>query len=162
MLRWAIPAFRLPRNILEQEIDTIRKLGGEFKLNTKLGVDITLDDLRRDYDAVFLAVGAQVSKSLGCSGEEQALSALDFLGKVAEGLHPEIGNDVLILGGGNTAMDASRTAVRLGAGNVKVLYRRSRREMPCLMSEVEAAEEEGVALETLVAPLALSPELWFL
>ncbi|MBN2319395.1 MAG: FAD-dependent oxidoreductase [Acidobacteria bacterium] len=156
MLRWAIPAFRLPRNILEQETDMILALGGEFNLNTKLGVDMTLDDLRRDYDAVFLAIGAQGSRSLGCSGEEHAVSALDFLGKVAEGLRPEIGNDILILGGGNTAMDTCRTAVRLGARNVKVLYRRSRREMPCLMSEVEAAEEEGVNLETLVAPLELA------
>jgi formate dehydrogenase major subunit len=157
MLRWAIPAFRLPKHVLEQEIETIRLLGGEFILQKQLGRDFTLDDLRRDYDAVFLALGAQGSKSLGCPGEELALSALDFLGNVAEGLRPEIGRDILILGGGNTAMDASRTAVRLGAGNVKVLYRRSRREMPCLMSEVEAAEEEGVRLETLVAPVELKP-----
>jgi formate dehydrogenase major subunit len=155
MLRWAIPEFRLPRDILEQEIDTVRKLGGDFKLNTKVGADITLDDLRRDYNAVFLAIGAQGSKGLGCPGEELAVSALDFLGKVAGGFNPEIGNDILILGGGNTAMDACRTAVRLGARNVKVLYRRSRREMPCLMTEVEAAEEEGVRLETLVAPVEL-------
>ncbi|MBN2244105.1 MAG: FAD-dependent oxidoreductase [Acidobacteria bacterium] len=156
MLRWAIPAFRLPREVLKLEIDVIRKLGAEFRLNTKLGADMTLDDLRRDYDAVFLAIGAQGSKSLGCRGEEHAVPALDFLGEVAEGRRPEIGRDVLILGGGNTAMDASRTAVRLGARGVKVLYRRSRREMPCLMSEVEAAEEEGVGLETLVAPVELS------
>lgn len=155
MLRWAIPEFRLPREVLEQEIDTIRKLGARFNLNTKLGGDLSLDDLRRDYNAVFLAIGAQGSKSLGCPGEDLAEPALEFLGKVAEGLSPEIGNDILILGGGNTAMDTSRTAVRIGARNVRVLYRRSRREMPCLMSEVEAAEEEGVILETLVAPIEL-------
>ena len=155
MLRWAIPEFRLPRNILASEIETIRKMGGQFKLGIKLGRDFQLEDLRRDFNAVFLAIGAQRSKSLGCPGEELALPALDFLGDVAGGARPEIGDDVLILGGGNTAMDACRTAVRLGASNVKVLYRRSRREMPCLMSEVEAAEEEGVFLETLVAPVRL-------
>jgi formate dehydrogenase major subunit len=156
MLRWALPAFRLPREVLEREIDCIRLLGGEFRLGMKLGRDFTLSDLRSGYDAVFLAIGAQGSKSLGCPGEDLALPALDFLGKVAEGLRPEIGLDVLVLGGGNTAMDASRTAVRLGAAGVKVLYRRSRNEMPCLMSEVEAAEAEGVILETLVAPVRLT------
>lgn len=156
MLRWAIPAFRLPRDILEKEIEVIQKLGGEFRLNMKLGTDMTLDDLRRDYDAVFLAIGAQGSTSLGCPGSELAVSALEFLGQVADGHSPDIGGDVIILGGGNTAMDTSRTAVRLGVRTVKVLYRRSRREMPCLMSEVEAAEEEGVLLETLVAPIALT------
>jgi formate dehydrogenase major subunit len=156
MLRWAIPEFRLPRRVLEQEADTVRSLGGEFRLGVKLGRDIALGDLRKDFDAVFLAIGAQGSKNLGCPGEELALPALDFLGKVAEGSDPAIGRDVLILGGGNTAMDACRTAVRLGAPNVRVLYRRSRREMPCLMSEVEAAEEEGVRLETLVAPVELT------
>jgi formate dehydrogenase major subunit len=156
MLRWAIPEFRLPRKVLDQEIETIKKLGADFKLQVRLGRDFSLGDLRRDFDAVFLAIGAQGSKSLGCPGEEFALPALDFLEKVADGLRPEIGEDVLILGGGNTAMDASRTAIRLGTRTVKVLYRRSRREMPCLMSEVEAAEEEGVLLETLVAPVELA------
>jgi len=155
MLRWAIPEFRLPRDILGKEIETILQLGGRFSFGVKVGQDIQLEDLRRDYDAVFLAVGAQGSKSLGCPGDELALPALDFLGNVADGKPPKIGNDVLILGGGNTAMDASRTAVRLGAANVRVLYRRSRREMPCLMSEVEAAEQEGITLETLVAPVQL-------
>lgn len=155
MLRWAIPEFRLPRNVLDQEIETVRQLGAEFKLRIRLGRDVQLQELRRDYDAVFLAIGAQSSKSLGCPGEDLAMPALDFLGAVAGGDHPEIGNDVLILGGGNTAMDACRTAIRLGASNVSVLYRRSRREMPCLMSEVEAAEREGVRLETLVAPTRL-------
>ena len=158
MLRWAIPEFRLPRKVLQKEIENVEKLGGEFKLRMKLGRDFTLEDLRRDYDAVFLAIGAQESKSLGCPGDTLALPALDFLEKVADGKSVDIGKDVLVLGGGNTAMDACRTAVRLGAKSVKVLYRRSRREMPCLMSEVEAAEEEGVLVETLVAPVELSRE----
>ncbi len=155
MLRWGIPEFRLPRNLLAQEIDIIRLLGGKLRLQKSLGRDFTLDDLRRDFDAVFLAIGAQGLRRLDCPGEDLAMSAIEFLEKVGLGRPPEIGDDVVILGGGNTAMDAARTALRLGAKKVRVLYRRTRREMPCLMTEVEAAEAEGVKLETLVAPQGL-------
>ena len=155
MLRYGIPAFRLPREVLDREIDVIRVLGGEFRMGQRLGADIGLDDLRRDFDAVFLAIGAQGSRGLECPGEELALPALEFLERVASGRPDDVGDDVLVLGGGNTAMDAARTAVRLGARRVTTLYRRTRREMPCLMSEVEAAEAEGVTLETLVAPVRL-------
>ncbi len=155
MLRYGIPEFRLPRDVLAREIDVVRALGGEFRMRTRLGRDVTLDELRRDFDAVFLGIGAQGSRGLGCAGEELATSALAFLGAVAEGGRPDVGEDVVVLGGGNSAMDAARTAVRLGARSVRVLYRRTRREMPCLMSEVEAAEAEGVRLETLVAPVRL-------
>jgi formate dehydrogenase major subunit len=153
MLRYGIPAFRLPHDVLDREIDTIRVLGAEFRMGQRLGTDVWLDDLRREFDAVFLALGAQRSRGLDCPGDELALGAVEFLERVASGTPPDIGPDVLVLGGGNTAMDASRTAVRLGAARVTVLYRRTRREMPCLMAEVEAAEAEGVRLETLVAPV---------
>jgi len=155
MLRYGIPAFRLPRQVLDREVEQIRKLGAEFRLGKRLGRDVGLAELRRDFDAVFLAIGAQGSRGLGCPGEELALPALDLLEKLAEGITPAVGNEVVVLGGGNTAMDASRAAVRLGAKSVRVLYRRSRREMPCLMDEVEAAEAEGVQLEYLVAPVRL-------
>jgi formate dehydrogenase major subunit len=155
MLRYGIPAFRLPRRVLDQEIEAIRLLGGEFRMHRKLGVDLNIEELRCDFGAVFLAIGAQGSRGLECPGEELALPAIDFLARVTESDPPDIGNDVLILGGGNTAVDASRTARRLGAERVTVLYRRSRREMPCLMAEVEAAEAEGVHIETLVAPVRL-------
>jgi formate dehydrogenase major subunit len=155
MLRYGIPAFRLPHDVLSEEIDVIRMLGGEFRMGVRLGADITLDALRRDFGAVFLAIGAQGSRGLDCPGEELAMPAIAFLEHAASGRRDDIGDDVLVIGGGNTAMDASRTAVRLGAGRVRVLYRRSRREMPCLMAEVEAAEAEGVAVETLVAPVGL-------
>jgi formate dehydrogenase major subunit len=155
MLRYGIPAFRLPHEVLAQEIDIIRVLGGEFRMGRRLGADITLDELRQDFDAVFLALGAQGSRGLDCPGEDLAMPAIAFLEHAATGRRDDIGDDVLVIGGGNTAMDASRTAVRLGAGRVRVLYRRSRREMPCLMAEVEAAEAEGVAVETLVAPVGL-------
>ena len=155
MLRWGIPEFRLPRGILDREIEIIRMLGGEFRMDKRLGRDIDLAVLRRDFDAVFLAIGAQGSRELECPGDELSIPAVDFLAQVAGGARPAIGDEVLVLGGGNTAMDAARTAVRLGADTVKILYRRSRREMPCLMSEVEAAEAEGVRLATLVAPIRL-------
>jgi formate dehydrogenase major subunit len=155
MLRYGIPAFRLPHAVLDQEIDAIRVLGGDFRMGLRLGADITLDELRRDFDAVFLAIGAQGSRGLDCQGEELARPALAFLEHVAAGRPDQIGDEVIVIGGGNTAMDASRTAVRLDAKRVTVLYRRTRREMPCLMAEVDAAEAEGVILETLVAPLRL-------
>ncbi len=155
MLRYGIPAFRLPRPVLDAEIGMIRQLGAEFRLGKRLGHDFTLDDLRRDFAGVFLAIGAQGSRGLGCPGEELATPALDFLGQLADGPPPSLGGDVIIVGGGNTAMDASRCAVRLGAKSVRVFYRRTRREMPCLMEEVEAAEAEGVSIEFLVAPVRL-------
>ena len=155
MLRYGIPAFRLPRQVLDAEIGMIRNLGAEFRLGKRLGRDFTLDDLRRDFDAVFLAIGAQGSRGLGCPGEELATPALEFLEKLTDGPPPIVGSDVIVVGGGNTAMDACRCAVRLGAKSVHVLYRRSRREMPCLMEEVEAAEAEGVKIEFLIAPMRL-------
>ncbi len=155
MLRWGIPEFRLPRSILDVETEVIRMLGGEFRMQKRLGRDFTLDDLRSEFDAVFLAIGAQRSRGIDCPGEEQALPAIEFLARVAGGEPPRIGRDVIVLGGGNTAVDAARTAIRLGAQTVRLLYRRSRREMPCLMSEVEAAEAEGVRVETLIAPARL-------
>jgi formate dehydrogenase major subunit len=155
MLRYGIPAFRLPRHVLDGEIDAIRELGAEFRLEQRLGRDFTLDDLRRDFDAVFLAMGAQGSRSLECPGEELALPALELLERLTDGPPPVLGSEVIVVGGGNTAMDASRCAVRLGAESVRVLYRRSRREMPCLMEEVEAAEAEGVHIDFLIAPRQL-------
>jgi formate dehydrogenase major subunit len=155
MLRYGIPAFRLPRPVLDAEIQMIRNLGAEFRLGKRLGRDFTLDDLRRDFDAVFLAIGAQGSRDLGCPGEDLATPALEFLEKLTDGPPPAVGSDVVVVGGGNTAMDACRCAVRLGAKSVRVLYRRTRREMPCLMEEVEAAEAESVKIEFLVAPVRL-------
>ncbi len=155
MLRYGIPAFRLPRLVLDAEIERIGELGAEFRLGQRLGRDFSLEQLRRDFDAVFLAVGAQGSRGLGCPGEDLAMPALEFLERLTDGPPPVVGKEVLIVGGGNTAMDASRCALRLGAKSVRVLYRRTRREMPCLMEEVEAAEAEGVQIDFLVAPLQL-------
>lgn len=156
MLRYGIPEYRLPRAALDAEIQVVERLGASFRMNSRWGRDFTLDDLRRDHDAVFLGVGAQHSTSLGCEGEDLALSGIELLRRIAEGERPALGRQVIVIGGGNTAMDCARSARRLGA-EVRVFYRRTRREMPCLMDEVEGAEAEGVALEFLAAPARLAP-----
>ncbi len=153
MLRYGIPAHRLPKDALDMEIDAIRKLGAEFRFGSRWGVDFTITELRREHDAVFLAIGAQRAEKLRCEGEELALSGIELLERVATGGRPSLGENVIVIGGGNTAMDCARAAVRLGARNVRVLYRRTQREMPCLMSEAEEAQAEGVEIEFLVAPL---------
>ena len=155
MLRYGIPAYRLPRKALDEEIAVIARLGATFRMNERLGRDFSLADLRRDHDAIFLGIGAQLSQGLRCEGEDLALSGIDFLRQVASDEPPELGARVIVIGGGNTAMDAARTVLRLGA-EVRVLYRRTRQEMPCLLEEVEGAEEEGIEFDYLVAPAALS------
>ena len=155
MLRYGIPAYRLPKDALDREIDAIRNLGAHFHMGQRWGEQFTLGELREQHDAVFVAIGAQCTRGLGCEGQEHALAAVEFLARVAQGDPPALGNDVIVVGGGNTAIDCARTAVRLGARNVRVLYRRSRHEMPCLMTEVEAAEAEGVEIDLLAAPVKL-------
>jgi formate dehydrogenase major subunit len=157
MLRYGIPAHRLPKDALDAEIDLIRELGAEFRMNSRWGPDFTLAALRREYDAVFLATGAQHSQDLRCAGGELALSALELLELVALGNPPSLGEHVVVIGGGNTAIDCARAAVRLGARSVHVVYRRTHREMPCLLSEAEEAQAEGVQFEFLAAPLRLEP-----
>jgi formate dehydrogenase major subunit len=155
MLRYGIPASRLPKDALDAEIDQIRRLGARFQMGERWGEHFSLTTLRETHDAVFLAIGAQRAQGLRCAGAEHALAGIEFLERVANGEPVEVGNDVAVIGGGNTAMDCARTAVRLGARDVRVLYRRSRQEMPSLMDEVEAAEAEGVQIELLVAPVRL-------
>jgi len=156
MLRYGIPANRLPKDALDAEIDAIRLLGAQFRMGQRWGEHFTLAGLRQQHDAVFVAIGAQRAQGLRCDGEEHALPGIEFLERVASGNPVALGDDVAVVGGGNTAMDCARSAIRLGARNVRVLYRRSRQEMPCLMDEVEAAEAEGVRIDFLVAPVRLS------
>jgi formate dehydrogenase major subunit len=155
MLRYGIPANRLPKDALDAEIDAIRLLGAQFRMGQRWGEHFTLAALRQQYAAVFVAIGAQRAQGLHCEGEEHALAGIEFLERVARGNAPPLGDHVAVVGGGNTAMDCARSAIRLGARNVRVLYRRSRQEMPCLMEEVEAAEAEGVHIGLLVAPVRL-------
>ena len=162
MLVAGIPAYRLPRDVLQREIDYICALGAEVRLNTPIGRDggPSLEDLRRDYNAVFLAIGAHGSSQLGIPGEEfpGVHQAVPFLRQLnlpddsSSGKKIEIGKRVAVIGGGNSAIDAARCALRLGS-EVKILYRRSRKEMPAAAWEVSAAEDEGVELNFLVAPV---------
>lgn len=159
MLRYGIPAYRLPKDALDAEIDITRLLGAQFRMNTRWGQDFTLADLRAAHDAVFVAIGAQHAQGLGCEGEDLSLRGIEFLALTAKGVAPEVGGDVVVIGGGNTAMDCARTAARRNNARVRVLYRRTRNEMPCLMEEVEGAEAEGVQMEFLVAPLRLEKDV---
>jgi formate dehydrogenase major subunit len=154
MLRYGIPEYRLPKQALDAEIGAVRQLGAEFRMGTRWGADFTLAQLRERHQAVFVAIGAQGAQGLRCPGEDLALPGIGFLEQVAAGNNPTIGQDVIVVGGGNTAMDCSRTAARMGA-RVRVIYRRTRQEIPCLMEEVEGAEAEGVHIEYLVAPVRL-------
>lgn len=155
MLRYGIPAHRLPKDALDAEIDQVRRLGAEFRMGSRWGVDFTLADLRKNHQAVFLAIGAQQAQELRCEGEELALLGIEFLEQVALGNPPSLGKDVIVIGGGNTAIDCARAAIRLNARSVRILYRRTQQEMPCLMSEADEARAEGVQIEFLVAPTQL-------
>jgi len=160
MLRYGIPEYRLPKAVLDREIELIAKMGVNFIYNTRLGADVSLDYLRKTHEAVFLGIGAWESSSIRCKGEDlpQVLGGIDFLQEVA--LHKEvrIGERVAVVGGGNTAMDAARTALRLGAKKVALLYRRTREEMPAEEIEISEAEEEGVEYRFLVSPLEIYEE----
>ena len=155
MLRYGIPAYRLPKDVLDKEIENIEKMGARFNYNKRLGSDFTIESLKVEYDAVFVATGAWKSSSLRCEGEEATgvIGGIDLLYKVANGEAVDIGKSVAVVGGGNTAIDAVRTAVRLGAENVTLIYRRTESEMPAEKDEIKDAKEEGVNFKFLVAPL---------
>jgi heterodisulfide reductase subunit A len=155
MLRFGIPAYRLPKKVLTREIDYLKDLGIEIQTNVTLGENLTLENLKKmGYKAVFLATGAWKSPAIGIEGEQLkgVLQAIDFLKDVNSGKEVQIGNRVAVIGGGNVAIDVSRVALRLGAKKVYVLYRRSRSEMPAFQPEVEQAEKEGVEFLFLKAP----------
>ncbi|MBI5119148.1 NADH-quinone oxidoreductase subunit NuoF [Candidatus Poribacteria bacterium] len=155
MLRWGIPAYRLPREALDAEIADVLKTGVELRANVRIGRDITFEELGRKFDAIYLAVGAQKSYALGIPGEdvEGSFGAVEMLRAHNNGEPVKIGKRVAVIGGGNSAIDAARTAVRLKAESVTIYYRRERKDMPAQEIEIKAAEEEGVRIEYLVAPV---------
>ncbi|MFH0909997.1 MAG: FAD-dependent oxidoreductase, partial [Planctomycetota bacterium] len=158
MLTSSIPDFRLDPGDVDKEIAVIRRLGVKFKTKTTLGEEITLRSLKKDgYKAVFLAIGAEEGVRLNVPGEdmEGCLSAVRFLQEVSSGKRPAVGKRVAVIGGGFTAVDSARTAVRLGAREVFLLYRRTREEMPATDEEVAEAEEEGIKIMYLVSPQAV-------
>ena len=156
MLRYGVPDYRLPPAILDAEIARILELGIELKLNTLIGRDITLDELRERHTTLYLGLGAQQGRSLDLPGGDgpSVWTGIDYLSRINCGEKIELGTNVIVIGGGNTAVDAARFATRTGAV-VTVLYRRSREEMPAIQEEVEDMLEEGVKLMLLAAPVRL-------
>jgi indolepyruvate ferredoxin oxidoreductase alpha subunit len=154
MMAVGIPEFRLPRDILNRETDIIKKLGVEIRLNTRVGKDVRLSDLRRDYNAVFIAVGAHKGRRLGIEndGIGGVIDGTEFLYKVSTGGKVKVEDRVVVVGGGNVAIDCARTCVRLGFKDVNIVYRRSRAEMPAIAEEIAEAEREGVKLTLLSGP----------
>ncbi len=157
MLRYGIPEYRLPKEILDAEISTITAFGVEIITGKKLGKDIQVSELKKDFEAVFIAIGAQGSSSMGVEGEDsdKVMSGIEFLRQVIENNPPDLGKRVLVVGGGNTAIDSARVAKRLGA-DVTILYRRTRVEMPARAEEIEDADQEGVKIKFLVAPVRVT------
>ena len=155
MMRYAIPEYRMPRDIIQSEVDDIAALGVEIKTGVKVGRDISYDAIKKEYDIVLLAIGAHKSWTLDIPGEDLqgVYGAVEFLRAVNLGKDVKVGSKVAVVGGGNSAIDAARTAIRLGAKDVTILYRRERKDMPAWENEIVAAEEEGVKIEYLVAPV---------
>ena len=156
MMRYGIPSYRLPNYILKQEIEKILELGIELECNVKVGVNIPMDQLTRDYNAVFLGLGAQTGTSIKIPGEDaqNVFTGVEFLKLINSGQIVEIGKDVVVIGGGNTAMDCARVAKRLG-GNVSVFYRRTRVEMPAITAEIDEAMEERIMFRYHTNPVKI-------
>jgi NADH-quinone oxidoreductase subunit F len=153
MLAVGIPGYRLPKNILNKEIETVKKLGVDIKLNTPVSDTESL--LKDGYQAVFIATGAHKGDKIGIPGEELdgVFDAIDFLRETNLGKQVKIGEQVAVVGGGNSAIDAARVALRNGAKEVHILYRREKRDMPAIVEEIEAAEAEGIHIHCLTTPI---------
>ncbi|MDZ7816557.1 MAG: 2Fe-2S iron-sulfur cluster-binding protein [Planctomycetota bacterium] len=157
MLRYGIPEYRLPDDVLDKEIDYILKAGGEIKYNTRVGRDVSMDELRKKHDAVFVSIGASTAKPMRVEGETSTngvVTGVDFLHEKADSKEPVKGT-IVVVGGGNTAMDCARTSVRLGADKVIILYRRTKDQMPADELEIKDALEEGVEIYELAAPIGI-------
>ncbi len=159
MLRYGIPDYRLPQDILDAEIQRILDMGVELKLNTAIGRDIQYADLQKEYKAIFVGLGAHKGLLLRLEGEdvENVWAGTEFLHKTNAGEKVEVGDKVIVIGGGDTAIDAARVSRRLGA-DVTILYRRTRTEMPAIEEEIEGALAEGVKIEYLAAPTAITSD----
>lgn len=158
MLRYGIPDYRLPQEILDKEIQRILDLGVELKTNVTVGKDQAFADLEKDFDAVFVGIGAHKGRLLGLEGEEDAsniFTGTQFLNLVNSGNPPDVGKKVVVVGGGDSAMDAARVCLRLGA-EVTLLYRRTRDEMPAIEEDIVGGEEEGVNFVFLATPVSLN------
>jgi NADPH-dependent glutamate synthase beta subunit-like oxidoreductase len=159
MLRYGIPSYRLPRQILDAEIERILRLGIELRTDVMVGKDISYEQVRAGHDVIFVGIGAHQGVQLGCPGEDaaNAMSGVEFLRLGNSGQPVQLGKRVIVVGGGDTAIDAARVALRMGAA-VHLLYRRTRSEMPAIEEEIAGAEEEGVEFRFLAAPLEIIQE----
>ncbi len=162
MMMVGIPRYRLPREVIDREAGMLEDLGVEFRFNTLFGSDLTIEDLEEEgFDAFFFAIGAHRSFAMNISGEEdypEVLPSIDFLKAVALGDRKMPGKRVIVIGGGNVAIDAARTSLRLGSESVTIAYRRTRNEMPADIEEVEQAEEEGIRFSFLTVPVEVIGE----
>ncbi|RKZ31175.1 hypothetical protein DRQ33_07260, partial [bacterium] len=156
MLRYGIPQYRLPGEVIDTEISKIAQLGVKIHYNKALGRDFTIAELKKEYDAVFIGIGCQKNRPMGIEGEDTIqgfLSGIDFLEQCETGTCKILPGKVVVVGGGNTAIDCARSSLRMGADGVVILYRRTRKEMPAHDMEIEEAEKEGVKFEFLAAPV---------
>ncbi|MBU1487641.1 FAD-dependent oxidoreductase [bacterium] len=155
MLRYGIPRYRLPEDILDAEVNKILDLGVQIKYNTRVGRDISLEELKSKYDALYVAIGAHIGWDLNIPGEdaENVLTGADFLRRINSGKKVGLGDKVIVIGGGNVAIDVARSSLRLGAEEVNLVCLESRDEMPAIEHEIVGAEEEGIAFEFLAAPI---------
>ena len=161
MLRYGIPDYRFPRQLLDAEIASILTLGIEVRTSVNVGVDVTFDQLKAAYNCLYLSIGAQTDKKAGIPGEESpgVISAVELLRGIGDGNMPDFsGKRVVVIGGGNVAMDVTRSAIRLGARRVSCVYRRRKEDMTALPEEVEGAEAEGAEMLTLQAPLRIESD----
>ena len=158
MLRYGIPDYRLPQDVLDREIALIGEMGVDIVCGKRLGEDLDLKQLMDENDAVLLATGAWLGRSMRIKGEDLpgVMVGIDMLRDVSCGNHPRVGKKVAVIGGGNTAIDAARSSLRLGADDVQIFYRRSREEMPASDMEIEEAIDEGIRITYLAAPSAVS------
>ncbi|MBF0610563.1 MAG: FAD-dependent oxidoreductase [Magnetococcales bacterium] len=156
MLRYGIPSYRLPRNVLDAEVQRILDLGVELRTNTRVGVDVSFDEIKSQFNAVFLGIGCHKGKKLDIAGEDapNVFTGAEYLHRALAGEKVDLGKKVLVVGGGDSAVDAARVALRNGA-EVTMLYRRTREEMPAISRDVDEAIEEGIQLELLTAPKSI-------
>ena len=161
MLTVGIPAYRLPRDIVAAEFDALKNCGVEIHTNVTIGLDKTISELKEEgFEAIFIGVGAHNSRKLGIEGEDLdgVMQGVDYLRRVNIGEDLNLGQNVVVVGGGNVAIDVARTALRTGSDKVFILYRRSRKEMPAAAAEIHHLEEEGVRVETLATPVKIHGE----
>ena len=161
MLRYGIPSYRFPRHLLDAEIDSILSLGIEAHTNTTVGTDVWVEELQKDYDCLYIAIGAHQDKKVGIPGEDckNVMSAVEMLRAIGDDVMPDFtGKQVVVIGGGNVAMDVTRSSIRLGAEKVTCVYRRRIEDMTALPDEVTGAMAEGAEIEALMAPIRIEAD----